>query len=162
MASVNKAIDCRATHLLSRTKTTEFGCMEFMGCVQSNGYARATINRQTDYAHRHIYRLVNGEIPSGFDVCHSCDNRKCINPQHLFVGTRQDNMKDAVSKGRQAKGLDLPNTKLDENKKSAIVDLAKSGVLYKDIARIFSICKQYAGQISIAAGVRRNHSIWRA
>ncbi len=63
----------RAAHLLSRTTKTETGCMEFNGCVQSNGYARATVRRKTDYAHRHIYRLVKGEIQDGLDVCHSCE-----------------------------------------------------------------------------------------
>lgn len=153
MASVNKN---RAEHLLSRTATTINGCMEFVGCIQSNGYARATVNRKTDYAHRHIYRLLKGEIPIGIDVCHKCDNRKCINPDHLFLGSRMENMRDAVSKGRQAKGHMLPHTKLSESSKKLIADIAASGRKYNDIAKEFGICKQYAGQIAISAGIRRN------
>lgn len=148
----------RAAHLLSRTTKTETGCMEFNGCVQSNGYARATVRRKTDYAHRHIYRLVKGEIPDGLDVCHSCDNRRCINPEHLFLGTRLDNMQDAVRKGRQAKGKALPQTVLDEDDKRRIVDYAASGRLYNEIAREFGIGRQHVGHIAIQNGIRRAKS----
>lgn len=145
----------RAAHLLSRTTITDGGCMEFNGCVQSNGYARATVRRKTDYAHRHIYRLAKGPIPDGLDVCHSCDNRRCINPAHLFLGTRRENMQDAVRKGRQAKGKMLPQTVIDEYDKRRIVESAHSGRLYKDIASEIGIGRQHVGQIAIQHGIRR-------
>lgn len=153
MNATNKA---RAEHLLSRTLATASGCLEYTGCIQSNGYARATVARKTDGAHRHVYRLLNGEIPEGLDVCHRCDNRKCINPAHLFLGTRQVNMGDAVSKGRQAKGFALPHTKLSKADKMELVAMAASGTPYQDIAARFGICRQHAGQIAIRNGVRRN------
>lgn len=146
----------RALHLLSRTVTSMSGCMEFTGCVQSNGYSRATVFNKTDYAHRHIYRLLKGEIPKGMDVCHKSDNRKCINPDHLFLGSRLENMRDAVSKGRQAKGQMLPHSKLSASAKKLIADIAASGRKYNEIAKEFGICKQYSGQIAISAGIRRN------
>lgn len=145
----------RAAHLLSRTAKTEAGCMEFLGCVQSNGYARATVRGKTDYAHRHIFRLAKGEIPDGMDVCHSCDNRRCINPDHLFLGTRRDNMQDAVRKGRQAKGKMLPQTVLDEDDKRRIVAYASIGRLYKDIAAEVGVGRQQVGHIAIQHGIRR-------
>jgi hypothetical protein len=145
----------RAAHLLARTKTTEAGCMEFIGCVQSNGYGRATVRRKTDYVHRHIYRLVKGPTPSGLDVCHRCDNRKCINPAHLFLGTRKENMADAVSKGRQAKGSMLPHARVTRLVESEITRMAKEGRPYKDLASIFGICRQHVGKIAIRNGVRR-------
>lgn len=130
--------------------------MEYQGCVQGNGYSRATVERHTDYGHRHIYRLKKGPIPEGLDVCHTCDNRKCINPEHLFLGTRADNMADAVAKDRHAHGSMLPQTKLTAFISAEIVALAKQGHQYKEIAARFGICRQHAGQIAIKNGVRRN------
>lgn len=129
--------------------------MEYIGCVQENGYARATIQGKTDYAHRHIYRLVNGPTPQGFDVCHKCDNRKCINPKHLFLGTRLQNMADAVSKGRQAKGMMLPQTVVTESISMEITRLAKLGKTYQQIANEFGISMQHASYVAINNGVRR-------
>lgn len=153
---MNQDIDPRARHLLSRTVLTKTGCMEYAGCVQSNGYARATVARKTDYGHRHIYRLTKGAIPSGLHVCHACDNRRCINPDHLFLGTRAENMADAMSKGRQARGFRLPHTKVTESDASEIVRLAKAGLTYREIASRFGICQQHAGYVAIQHGVRRN------
>lgn len=146
----------RAQHLLRRTTATSSGCLEFTGCVQSNGYARATVRRKTDYAHRHIFRLCKGDIPAGMDVCHQCDNRRCINPDHLFAGTRQENMADAVSKGRQARGFMLPHTKVSRFVEEEITRLAKAGVPYKQVSALFGICRQHVGQVAIRNGVNRN------
>lgn len=64
-----------------------------------------TPGRKTDGAHRVAYILSAGEdIPPGMFVCHHCDNPRCCNPRHLFVGTHQDNVDDKVSKGRQSRG----------------------------------------------------------
>lgn len=153
MASINKA---RAEHLLGMTHLTEGGCMEFLGCVQGNGYSRATINRHTDYGHRHIYRLIKGDIAPGLDVRHTCDNRRCINPEHLILGTRLENMQDAVARGRQARGGRLPQTKLNAFIEAEIVALAKAGMKYEYVAALFGICRQHAGHVALKNGVRRH------
>ena len=146
----------RIDALLERTVVSPNGCRLFTGCIQANGYGRATISYKSDYAHRHMYRLFHGPIPPGIDVCHWCDQRACINPHHLFLGTRAENMADAVRKGRQAKGEMLPHTKLSAADKEDITNRARSGEMYESIARDFGICRQHAGQIAIRNGVIKN------
>lgn len=54
--------------------------------------------------HRRVWKLVNGPIPDKMCICHKCDNKGCINPEHLWIGTQQDNMDDMVTKGRDRRG----------------------------------------------------------
>lgn len=76
------------------------GCWLWTGYCNKDGYGRITIDATTRYAHRVSWFLQNGEIPNGAFVCHRCDTPACVNPDHLFLGTHQDNMDDKVAKGR--------------------------------------------------------------
>lgn len=75
-------------------------CWEWNGATLNSGYGCIRENRKTLLAHRVSYELHIGAIPPRVDICHRCDNRLCINPAHLFIGTRSDNMRDALSKKR--------------------------------------------------------------
>lgn len=148
--------EARARKFIENTVRTATGCMEYQGSLQPNGYTKVTVDRVSHWTHRFVYAALVGPIPDGLDVRHKCDNRKCINPKHLTPGTRLENMGDAVSRGRQAKGERLPHTKLNPDDEIRLVELAKQGVPYQEIADIFGICKQHAGQVAIRNGVRRN------
>lgn len=77
------------------------GCWNWTGAIiEAVGYGRFGMPGGVDYAHRAAWRLFRGEIPEGIHVCHRCDNRRCANPDHLFLGTRSDNMRDCSTKGR--------------------------------------------------------------
>src|SRR3990167_5763706 len=78
-------------------------CLVFVGATV-NGYGKLSVNHRMWLAHRLAYKLFTGRIRSRMYVLHSCDNKPCFEPSHLFVGTQQDNLNDAISKGRIARG----------------------------------------------------------
>lgn len=121
-------------------------CWEWQGHLHANGYGRLTNRRKTQYAHRFMYKAFYGEIPEGFDVCHKCDNRKCVNPKHLFLGSRKDNMEDAQIKGRLQRGSDRYNAVLDEKKVRTARALKLAGVKVKDIAKQMKVKPQTLGK----------------
>jgi hypothetical protein len=78
-------------------------CWNWIGAIGETGYGNFGIGYRTYRAHRLSYEMHYGPIPSGMLVCHKCDNRKCVRPDHLFIGTHKDNMTDCSEKGRLPK-----------------------------------------------------------
>lgn len=93
----------------------ESGCWVWMSTIHENGYGRVCAGKKPFYAHRVSYEQKYGPIPSGMMALHHCDVRCCVNPDHIFVGTQQNNMTDKVRKNRQAKGISHGNAKLTED-----------------------------------------------
>src|SRR4029077_19957001 len=143
------------------TRSGQDDCWEWRGeRMQSDPkfpYGRYWENRSSRFAHRVAWELANGVIPTGLCVLHRCDNPPCVNPSHLFLGTRADNMADMDAKGRRVtmppKGEKSGMAKLDTTKIVAIRAAYESGEPQRSIARRFGVCKSTVGY-----GVRRE--IW--
>ena len=96
--------DKMVEHITAKTRCVG-DCWEWQGCVGTNGYGRIRWKRPRvteQLAHRVSYIAFRGEVPDGAMVCHTCDNRLCVNPEHLFLGSASDNMRDMTRKGRGA------------------------------------------------------------
>lgn len=112
-----------------------------------NGYGRLIIGSRTDgtrmsvTAHRYSCSTFVGEIPIGMFVCHICDNPSCVNPGHLFVGTRQDNVNDREAKGRNNHvfGEKNPTSKFTSNEVLEIRKCLESGVGVCRLAKKYNV-----------------------
>lgn len=83
-----------------KSKPTSTGCIEWTGRKDKDGYGLYKVKGKYKAAHRVSYQQSFGEIAPGLLVCHTCDVRNCVNPDHLFLGTNLDNINDMLKKGR--------------------------------------------------------------
>jgi hypothetical protein len=131
------------------------GCWLWQGMVTPDGYGVAFIAGKRQAAHRAAWLLFCDQIPVGMVVCHKCDVRACVNPDHLFVGTATDNVQDRVNKDRTPRGERHHATKLTPNQVSKIKTmLAEDRMYMSEIARKFGV------SISTIAGIKQGRT-WR-
>lgn len=116
-------------------------CWVWQGYVSVRGYGQLTWMYRKHMAHRVSWEIHNGAIPDGLVVCHRCDNRRCVNPDHLFLGTSADNIADMVTKGRQSKGEAHPKTELSEGDVAEIRRLRNLGCTLTRIASQYNVSK---------------------
>jgi hypothetical protein len=110
----------------------------------SHNHVRYSIGKNNIEGHRFSFMINNPEINmKGLSVCHSCDNPWCVNPDHLWLGTHQDNMNDKINKNRQAKGSQIHLAKLNEE----IIENMMEDILNGIVKRVGDTSKKY--QISV-------------
>lgn len=131
------------------------GCWLWTGAqFNERGYGAFQVaHKKTVRAHRYAYQISNGSIPHGMFVCHSCDNPRCVNPAHLWLGTAQDNVTDKVLKGRSPLGEATGVAKLTPTMVIAIRSSA-AGTPRKTLAARFGVT------VHTISAVKRN-LVWK-
>lgn len=115
------------------------GCWEWCGAIGFGGYGQFSLrNTGTFRVHRMAYKLATGIDPVGFQVAHTCDNRRCCNPKHLFKVTPEENMQDMISKGRKVvkHGESHKLHKLTERE---VLEIRKRPASYSKMAKQFGV-----------------------
>jgi hypothetical protein len=130
-------------------------CWTWMRSRLNAGYGCAWFNGRQDLAHRVAWTLVFGPIPSGLFVCHRCDVRWCCNPDHLFLGTLQDNTADMLAKGRSASGEDNHGARLTKMEVLEIAALWKLGFRTLEIAIVYGVSVDCVRRIGFRRSWRR-------
>jgi len=143
-----------APPLLSRYVVDDNDCWIYQGEIGRHGYGVVTIGQRRDgdrrrvQAHRYFYESLRSAIPDGLFCCHKCDVRACVNPDHIFLGTQQDNISDMMAKGRNgltgAKGERNGFAKIDAET-AKLVKIAHG--TNKDVAERFGITPSSAQAI---------------
>lgn len=137
---------------------SETDCWEWQGMVNTNGYGRFSLNDRHQLSHRAAFEMFIGEVPDGRVVCHSCDNRLCVNPHHLWLGTQSENLRDAVAKGRMrrpdTRGEANGNRKLNWDAVRDIRQMHQRGVKKYLIAQSFRVSPSTITEIT-------NGKIWK-
>jgi hypothetical protein len=142
-------------------KPTE--CWEWQGTRNENGYGYIGAGGGSGgqiRAHRAAYTIFYGPIPDGAVVCHTCDNRACVNPDHLFAASQGENLRDMVRKGRAGQGVfrdgdDHPQHKYTDAAVRDMRELAAAGVPYAHITAKYGISRFYLSMI-VRGGSRRS------
>jgi len=133
---------------------SEEECWEWKGFISPKGYGRFKLGVNMPNAQRVSWMLTHGKIPNKLHVLHSCDNRSCVNPKHLYLGTNADNMRDMAERGRSTKGKIFHwgenhwNTTLSSQQIKEIRLLYSTGdYTYAKLAKLYRVCFQHIGSI---------------
>jgi hypothetical protein len=141
----------RNEFFLSRiSPQNENGCILWVGHLDQAGYGVIWDGRRWTKAHRFSYKIYNSSIPKGMCILHKCDVRNCVNIEHLFLGTQEENIKDMITKNRANFGF----RKLNEDQVKIIKKLIKENIHDKIIACQFSVHRDTIRHI-------RNGKNWR-
>ena len=111
-------------------------CIEWTRYINHDGYGRLKEKNRFYMAHRWTYEQHHGPIPKGLVVRHKCDNPSCVNIDHLELGTKLDNSRDMVERGRSLRGEKNPRSKLSDIQRNEIINSKKTA---KELAVIYSV-----------------------
>jgi len=150
--SVGTASETEARFFEKVSPEPNTGCWLWTAYTKSAGYGQFWYLGRWKLAHRASYDMFVGKVPDGVLVCHKCDVPGCVNPDHLFLGTHQDNTDDMVRKGRDfhPKGEDNSSAKLSKLQVAAIRRDARP---QRHIALEYSVSQQLVSQI-------KTHKVW--
>ena len=119
----------------SKVKKTDDGCWEWVGSRQQRGDGNLRAAGRDYLAHRVSWEIAHGPIPAGMLICHHCDNPPCVRPDHLFLGTQADNIRDMFNKGR-SRGS---QSKLSAKQVAEIRRARQSGEKVRVLARLYGV-----------------------
>ena len=155
----------------------ENGCWEWKNWLNNRGYGVFCVERKNQYAHRYSWELHNGKIPEGKFVCHKCDNPKCVNPDHLFLGVAKIDVRDCISKGRfkyhdlsqykndpgrisrLKRGEENSSSKLTEEQVREIKTSPRKGWMRSQLAERFGVRKGTVTNIQLGYGWKHLNNI---
>ena len=120
-------------------------CWLWIASKTTSGYGKFVIRGKYIAAHRYAYTAMNGPVPDGMCVCHKCDNRACVNPAHLWLGSNDDNMADMADKQRSPHGSQHMRSRLTPKAINDIRELhAAGGYTHRELARMFGVSRSTA------------------
>ena len=151
-----------ADYFWPKVEKSNDNCWTWKGCLSTTGYGRLYIRgtkSRYENASRVMWILTHGSIPDGLCVLHKCDNPKCVNPEHLFLGTKKDNTQDMMRKGRNRCGRQLGTdhwaAKLTVEDVLCIRRLYKSGTIsQRALARKYAVSQHTIMMITTGQGWR--------
>jgi len=163
----NQAIESRFWTKIDKTPRRT-GCWLWRGTFFTDGYGAFAIHGRNTRAHRFSYELHYGRLLPGFSVLHRCDVKPCVNPAHLFPGTQDDNMKDAMRKGRKPSGDQHPARRHPEklprgeaHGRAKLTELQVQEIRHlqgtcsqEHIAKLYGLCRATVSAI-------HRHRIWK-
>lgn len=140
-------IEISGARFESKIEKTD-GCWIWRGTVNNRwGYGQFAVNGVQYRAHRYSYNYFIGKIADGMSVCHSCDNKLCVNPGHLWLGTQKENIQDMCRKGRSLVGEKNPMAKIKKEDVLRIRQMYLEGCHQRDIASFFGLNQSSVSQI---------------
>lgn len=131
------------------------GCIHWTGSKNELGYGHVSVGGKSTKAHRLAFSLFNGPIPGGLCVCHRCDNPACVNPEHLFLGTKLENTHDMLAKKRATDGSKSPTGTRHPKSK---INLAAAIEIYQSTETYRAIRERFGISDALISGIKRGRN----